>query len=73
MLLPKVSMKNNTTKIILCLAALGGLIGLAMAAGATASTGVVQGRASVIDGDTLEVRGAFACLALMPPNPHKPA
>lgn len=57
MLLPKVSMTNNTTKVFLCLAALGGLVALAMAAGATASTGVVQGRASVIDGDTLEVRG----------------
>lgn len=61
MLLPKVSMTTFTTKSILCLAAVGGLVMLAIAAAATAwastSAAPLQGRASVIDGDTLEVRG----------------
>lgn len=57
MLLPQVRMRQFTTKRILSLAALGGVVALGMAAAAMASTGVVQGRASVIDGDTLEVQG----------------
>ncbi len=57
MLLPKVNMNQFTIKNILSLAGFGGLIALVVSVAATASTGAVQGRASVIDGDTLEVRG----------------
>jgi endonuclease YncB( thermonuclease family) len=44
-------------KSVLCLVAFGGLISFPLEAGAKASAGPLQGRASVIDGDTLEVQG----------------
>jgi len=57
MCVPKSSVINNTTISILCLVAFGGLISMAMHAAATGSTGAIQGRAAVVDGDTLEVQG----------------
>ena len=44
-------------KSVLCLVAFGGLFSFPLEAGAKASAGPLQGRASVIDGDTLEVQG----------------
>jgi endonuclease YncB( thermonuclease family) len=57
MCVPKSSVINNATISILCLVAFGALISMAMHAAATGSTGAIQGRASVVDGDTLEVKG----------------
>jgi endonuclease YncB( thermonuclease family) len=57
MCVPKSSVIKDTTISILCLVAFGGLISMAMHAAATGSTGAIQGRAAVVDGDTLEVQG----------------
>lgn len=61
MLLPKIMKLNNATKSILCLGLFVGFVWVATAATATtttrASSGAFQGRASVIDGDTLEIQG----------------
>ena len=57
MLLPKSMKLEITTRSILCLGTFVGLISIATSATATASVGAIQGRASVIDGDTIEVQG----------------
>jgi len=57
MFVPKSSVTQNTTKSILCLVVFGGLISMGVRADAVASTELIQGRASVVDGDTLEVQG----------------
>lgn len=57
MCVPNSSVIQNTTKSVLCLVVFGCLISVAMQAAATASTAAIQGRASVVDGDTLEVQG----------------
>ncbi|MFN8734098.1 MAG: thermonuclease family protein [Hyphomonadaceae bacterium] len=44
-------------KSVLCLVAFGGLISFPLEAESKALAGPLQGRASVIDGDTLEVQG----------------
>lgn len=57
MCVPKSSLIENTIIRFLWLVAFGGLISMAMHAAATGSTRAIQGRASVVDGDTLEIQG----------------